>query len=133
MKCDCNQFANEIGGQIIDSNKNNYCTVSRMRDIDVTIQGRSSKSLLVLGALFSFEYDTEKEDQEALCLLKIPVTEDEINLLIPLLKTLDIKIDGLNNTWLKSTPLIYNVNSHTIDDPTMFAINIGHIFRILKL
>lgn len=130
---ECSQFANEIGGKIVDSDKNSYCAVSRMRDLEVTIEGRLSKSSLVLSAMFSYEYDLENEDQDALCLMKIPVTENEINLLIPLLKSLDFKIDALSNSWLKANPSIYFVNAHTIDDPTIFGINISHIFSILKL
>ena len=132
IKDERTKFANEIGGEILVADSN-FCAVFKLRDLDVTIQNRPSRSPLVLGAMFSFEYDPESEDQDALCLLKIPVKENEINLLITLLKNLDFKIDALNNSWLKADPPIYYVSSHVIDDPTIFAINISHIFRILKL
>jgi hypothetical protein len=126
------KFSKEFDGEII-AYDNNMCAAMRIRDLDVTIQGRISKSPLVLAATFSYEYDLENEDQDALCLMKIPVTENEINLLIPLLKSLDFKIDSLNSNWLKIDPPIYYVNAHTVDDPTIFAINVSHIFKILKL
>lgn len=126
------KFAKEFDGEIV-AYDNNMCTAMRIRDLEVTIQDRLSKSSLVLGSLFSYECDSENEDQDALCLMKVPVTEDEINLLIPLLKSLDFKIDALCNSWLKANPSIYFVNAHTIDDHTIFAINVSHIFSILKL
>jgi hypothetical protein len=132
IKDERTKFANEIDGQILVAD-NNSCTVIKLRDIDVTIQDRPSKSPLVLAAMFSYEYDSESDDEDALCLLKIPVKENEINLLITLLKNLDFKIDSLNNNWLKTDPPIYYVSAHVIDDPTIFSINVSNIFRILKL
>ena len=126
------KFAKEIGGEILFSNEN-FCAILRMRDLEVTIQGRLSRSPLVLAGMFSYEKNIDNEDGESLCLCQFPVTENEINLIVPILKSLDFKIDSLNNRWLKVEPAIYFVNAHVIDDPTIFAINIDHIFRILKL
>ena len=126
------KFAKEIGGEILFSN-DNFCAVLRMRDLEVTIQGHLSKSPLVLAGMFSYEKNVESEDESALCLLQIPVTENEIDLIVPILRSLDIKIDGLNSHFLKTDPPMYYVTGHIIDDPTIFAINISHIFRILKL
>lgn len=132
IKDERTKFANEINGQILVAD-NRFCTVFRLRDLDISIQDHQSKSPLVLAAMFSYEYDSESEDQDALCLLKIPVKENEINLLITLLKNLDFKIDSLNSNWLKTDPPIYYVSAHVIDDPTIFGINVSHIFRILRL
>jgi hypothetical protein len=126
------KFGKEFNGEIV-AYDNNMCVAMRIRDLEITIQGHLSKSPLVLGALFSYEYDLENNDQDALCLIQIPVTENEINLLVPILKSLDFKIDSLNNRWIKVDPPIYYVNAHVIDDPTIFAINVSHIFSILKL
>jgi hypothetical protein len=129
---ECTKFAKEIGGEILFSNEN-FCAVLRMRDLEVTIQGRLSRSPLVLSGMFSYEKNVESEDGDSLCLCQFPVTENEINLIVPILKSLDFKIDSLNNRWTKVDPAIYFVNAHTIDDPTIFGINVSHIFSILNL
>jgi hypothetical protein len=126
---ECKKFADEFDGQPV-AYEDNLCMALRMRNLDVTIQGHSSKSPLVLASFFSYE---KIEEGEALCLLQIPVTENEIDLIVPILRSLDIKIDGLNSRFLKTDPPMYYVTGHIIDDPTIFAINISHIFNILKL
>ena len=126
------KFAKEIGGEILFSNEN-FCAVLIMRNLEVTVQGHLSRSPLVLAGMFSYEKNIDNEDGESLCLCQFPVTENEINLIVPILKSLDFKIDSLNNRWIKIEPAIYYVNAHTIDDPTIFAINVNHIFNILKL
>lgn len=126
------KFAKEFDGEIV-AYDNTMCTAMRMRNIDITIQGFPSKSPLVLAALCSYENNIEDENEDGLCLIQVPVTENEINLLVPILKSLDFKIDSLNNRWIKADPAIYYVNAHVIDDPTIFAINVSHIFSILKL
>lgn len=132
MLDECSKFAKEIGGEIILSN-DNFCAVLRMRNIEITIQDHQSKSPLVLAGMFSYEKNVESEDGDSLCLCQFPVTENEINLIVPILKSLDFKIDSLNNRWIKANPPIYYVNAHVIDDPTIFAINVSHIFRLLNL
>jgi hypothetical protein len=126
---ECRKFADEFNGQPV-AYEDNLCMALRMRNLEITIQGHQSKSPLVLAAFFSFE---KIKEGDALCLLQIPLTEDEINLMVPILKGLDFKIDALANHWLKVDPPIYYLSAHIVDDPTIFAINIGHMFSILKL
>jgi hypothetical protein len=131
---ECTRFADEFGGQpIVFDDNNKLCAAIKMRNLEITIQGRSSKSPLVLSAFFSYEYETESKDEDALCLCQIPLTENEINLLVPILKSLDFKIDSLTSHWLKADPPIYYLNAHIVDDPTIYAINLSHIFSLLKL
>lgn len=144
-KLDCKKFSEELQGQIVVSTET-MCTVSRMREFDVTIHDHPSKSPLVLAAMFSFEYDMTQDEEGneqgneegikdgiALCLGETVVLQDEISMLEGALKTLGSTVTALHNHWLYTDPPIYYMHWLSFEHPTTFSMKMNRIFTMLKL
>ncbi|KRI40802.1 hypothetical protein APC20_08260, partial [Acinetobacter baumannii] len=81
---------------------NGVCTVTRIRKINVTIQGRRSRSPLTLAALFSFE--SRDREGRALNLGETVILQEEINPFITELRKRGIEVTALHNHWLFDDP-----------------------------
>ncbi|HAH95352.1 MAG TPA: hypothetical protein DCY85_01815 [Firmicutes bacterium] len=122
----CEEFAQILGGMILSQDP---CTVLRLRDINATILGRSSRSSLTRGALFSFE--SPDAQGRTLNLGETVILQDEINPFISALREQDIFVTALHNHWLFDEPRLFYIHFDSIDDPIEFARKTATAFELL--
>ncbi|MCI1695591.1 DUF1259 domain-containing protein [Aneurinibacillus aneurinilyticus] len=124
----CRRFARILGGtaEIV----NGVCTVTRIRKINVTIQGRRSRSPLTLAALFSFE--SRDSRGRALNLGETVILQREINPFITELRKRGIEVTALHNHWLFDDPRIMYIHFQSIENSIVFARKVAEAFKVLK-
>ncbi|HYH03045.1 MAG TPA: DUF1259 domain-containing protein [Bacillota bacterium] len=123
----CQDFASILEGLILSQDP---CTVLRMRNLQVEILGRPSRSSLTLGALFSFE--SPDATGQTLNLGETVILQDEINPFISALRERDIIITALHNHWLFDEPRIMYIHFESIDEPLSFARKVAEAFQLLR-
>lgn len=124
----CKRFAKILGGtpQIV----NGVCTVTRLRNIRMNIQGRRSQSPLALAALFSFESLDKKG--RALNLGETVIFQKEVNPFISALRKRGIIVSALHNHWLFDREGAMYIHWQSIDHPLAFAKKTAEAFKVLK-
>lgn len=123
----CQQFAQILNGTILNQDP---CTVLRLRNIDVEILGRTSRSSLTRGALFSFE--SPDGQGRTLNLGETVILQDEINPFISELRERDIIVTALHNHWLFDEPRLFYIHFESIDQPLDFARKVAESFKVLQ-
>ncbi len=123
----CQQFAQILNSTILSQDP---CTVMRLRNIDVEILGRPSRSSLTLAALFSFE---SPDDQgRTLNLGETVILQEEINPFISELRERNIIVTALHNHWLFDEPRLFYIHFESIDQPLDFAKKVAESFQVLQ-
>lgn len=112
----CEEFAQILGGMILSQDP---CTVLRLRNITPTILGRTSRSSLTRGMLFSFE--SMGAQGRTLNLGETVIMQDEINPFISALREQGILVTALHNHWLFDEPRLFYIHWESIDEPLAFA------------
>ncbi|SDD39766.1 DUF1259 domain-containing protein [Sporomusa acidovorans] len=125
----CQEFARILGSTIIMSSESS-CVVSRMRDIAVTILGRTSTSPLTLAAMFS--YESPDDQGRTLNLGETVILPREVNPFIDVLRDNGIIITALHNHWLFERLRLMYIHFEVIDNPLSFARNVAEAFEILN-
>ncbi|WP_368655007.1 DUF1259 domain-containing protein [Ornithinibacillus sp. 4-3] len=109
----CQKLANIIGGEVIQSTP--VCVVMRLRDIQVTILGRRTRSPLALPFMLSFE-------NNGLNLGETVVLQREVNPMIHALQKRGIIVTAFHNHWLFEEPRLMYLHWEDIDmNPFEFA------------
>lgn len=124
----CRDFARILGSTVMTSTDTS-CVVSRIRDINVTILGRTSQSPLTLAAMFS--YESIDEQGRALNLGETVILPREINTFIDSLRDSGITVTALHNHWLFEKPRLMYIHFESIDDPLSFARKVADAFSDL--
>ncbi|WP_419954884.1 DUF1259 domain-containing protein [Neobacillus niacini] len=122
----CQQF-----GQILNKKpkvKNGVCSVEIERNLDVTIQGRPSRSELHAEVSFeSLDYEGN-----ALNLGETVVLEEEIPGFINILVRNGIFISAIHNHWLYTKPNILYIHFQSVEPPLNFARKVAEAFKVLR-
>ncbi|MGM7721637.1 DUF1259 domain-containing protein [Metabacillus sp. Hm71] len=109
----CQQLANIIGGEVIQSTP--VCVVMRLRDIKATILNRRTQSPLALPFMLSFE-------NNGLNLGESVVLQKEINPLMSALRKRGIIVTAVHNHWLFDKPRLMYMHWENVGmDPFDFA------------
>ncbi|MFT9847782.1 DUF1259 domain-containing protein [Aneurinibacillus sp. REN35] len=124
----CRRFARILGGQA--AVVNGVCTVTRLRNLNVTIQGRRSRSPLTLAALFSFE--SVDSSGRALNLGETVILQQEIQPFITELRKRGIEVTALHNHWLFDNPRIMYIHFKSVENPIVFARKVAAAFQVLR-
>jgi hypothetical protein len=123
----CQRFAEILGGTILSQEP---CTVLRLRNIIPEILGRTSRSSLTRGALFSFE--SPDQQGRTLNLGETVILQEEINPFITALREADILVTALHNHCLFDEPRVFYIHFISIDEPLSFAEKVAEAFKLLK-
>lgn len=123
----CSDLAAMLGGTGMV--QNGVCVVSLLRDIDVTILGRRSRSPLVLPVLLSFESFDKKG--RALSLGETVILQEEINPFISVLRENDILVTALHNHWLFEEPRLFYLHWEAIMEPAKFVRAVREAFEAI--
>jgi len=121
----CQQLASILDGKA--SFENGICSVTKPRNIQVTILGRPSKSSINL----SYAFESFDQNGTALCLSELAVLQNEINPVCSILTKHNIPISALHNHWIYTNPTILYLHSESIDYPIQFASKMREISRML--
>lgn len=124
----CSEFANILDSQILSSDSE-LCVVTRVRDISPRIAGISTRSPLVINALFSFEPTTRGR---ALNLGETVILQKEINPFISALRNRNIKVTALHNHWLFENPRLFYIHFFSVEAPLSFAQKVAEAFELLE-
>lgn len=122
----CRDFVRILGGTLMSSSVNS-CVVSRIRDIDVTIMRRPSRSPLTLAAMFS--YESPDSQGRTLNLGETVILPREVNPFIDVLRSHNIIVTALHNHWLFERPRLMYIHFESISDPLVFARNVAEAFE----
>ncbi|WP_084361165.1 DUF1259 domain-containing protein [Neobacillus fumarioli] len=114
----CQQLADIIGGMVITATP--ICVVQRLRNINATILGRSTRSPLALPFALSFENNI---GGKTLNLGETVILQREINPFLSALRKRGITITALHNHWLFEEPRLMYMHWENVGDPFEFAIN----------
>ncbi|MBU8907489.1 DUF1259 domain-containing protein [Desertibacillus haloalkaliphilus] len=122
----CQQF-----GQILKAKPkitNGVCAVEIERNLNVTIQGRPSRS--ELHAEISFE--SLDYDGHALNLGETVILEEEIPAFTNILVRNGLIISALHNHWLFTEPNILYIHFQSVEPPLNFARKVAEALKVLK-
>jgi hypothetical protein len=124
----CRRFARILGAtpEIV----NGVCVATRIRNLNVTIMGRRSRSPLTLAALFSFE--SLDRQGRALNLGETVILQEEINPFISALRRRGITVTALHNHWLFDQPRTFYIHFQSVENPIVFARKVAEAFRVLR-
>jgi hypothetical protein len=126
----CRRFASILGAQVLQS-ENGLCVVTFNRNLDVEILGRTTRSPLVLAALFSFEGPADNQGR-TLNLGETVLLQREVNRFITVLRRNGIIVTALHNHWLFENPRLMYVHFESIDQPLDFARKVAEAFDQLR-
>ena len=110
----CQQLANIIGGEVIQSTP--VCVVMRLRDIRATILNRRTRSPLALPFMLSFE-------NNGLNLGETVLLQKEVNPMLDALRRRGIIVTAFHNHWLFEEPRLMYMHWENVGDPFEFARN----------
>ncbi|QWC22815.1 DUF1259 domain-containing protein [Bacillus haikouensis] len=122
----CQQF-----GQILNKKtkmKNGVCSVNFHRDLQVTIQGRPSRSELHSKASF----ESLDHGGNALNLGQTVILEEEVPAFTRSLTQNGIIVSAIHNHWLFTKPVILYVHFQSVEPPLQFAHKVAQAFKVLK-
>ncbi|WP_216831494.1 DUF1259 domain-containing protein [Alkalihalobacterium elongatum] len=122
----CQQF-----GQILNEKpkiNNGVCSVEIERNLNVTIQGRPSRS--ELHAEISFE--SLDYEGNALNLGETVILEEEIPAFTNILVRNGITISALHNHWLFTEPNILYIHFQSVEPPLNFARKVAEAIKVLR-
>ncbi|RAL24443.1 hypothetical protein DL897_08965 [Thermoflavimicrobium daqui] len=124
----CRRFAQILGGtpQVV----NGVCTVTRIRNISMNIQGRPSRSPLALAALFSFE--SIDRQGRALNLGETVIFQREVNPFLSALRRRGIIVSALHNHWMFDRERSMYIHWQSVENPITFARKTAEAFRVLE-
>ncbi|MBU5438354.1 DUF1259 domain-containing protein [Tissierella sp. MSJ-40] len=125
----CQRFARILNASILTST-DDLCVVTFDRRIEAEIDGRRTRSPLVLAALFSFE-SMDKRGR-TLNLGETVILEKEINPFISALRERGIEVTALHNHWLFDRPRLFYIHFFSIEDPITFARKVSEALRVLR-
>ncbi|OEF98860.1 hypothetical protein BHF71_02735 [Vulcanibacillus modesticaldus] len=123
----CKLFARLLGGSLEMTDE--MCSVSKRKNIKVTIFGRRTNSPLVVYHRFSFELIDRKG--RALNLGQVVVLKSEIIPFVYQLQKSGIKV-SLHNHWLNTNPRLTHIHFQSVDNPIIFALKIRKAMRLIK-
>jgi hypothetical protein len=121
----CRELASILGGT--SRFENGVCTVSKPRNLHVTVMGRPAKSTAAL----EFAFESFGSDGTALCLAELAVLPQEINPVAAVLVRNRIPITAIHNHWLYTVPTILYFHFETVDNPVRFATQLSEVSRML--
>ncbi|MDO3676602.1 DUF1259 domain-containing protein [Paenibacillus ehimensis] len=113
----CNRLARIIGGR--GSVTNGVCLVQRLRNLNVRILGRRSRSPLTLP--FAISVESKDCRGRTLNLGETVILEREINPFVTQLRKRGIKVTAIHNHWLFQSNCFKYIHWESIDNPVLFA------------
>ncbi|WP_082234477.1 DUF1259 domain-containing protein [Halobacillus massiliensis] len=122
----CQQFARILNGT--PKVNNGACSVELERNLNVTIQGRPSKSELHAEMMF----ESLDHNGNALNMGEIVLLEEEIPIFIKVLVKNGIIISALHNHWLFTNPVILYLHFQSVEPPLDFAYKTAEALHTLK-
>ncbi|WP_261130749.1 DUF1259 domain-containing protein [Bacillus sp. Marseille-Q3570] len=122
----CQQYGQVLKGEPkID---NGVCSVEIDRNLNVTIQGRPSRSELHAELMF----ESLDHVGNALNLGETVLLEEEIPAFVNILVRNGIIISALHNHWLYTKPTILYLHFQSVEPPLSFARKVAEAFRVLQ-
>jgi len=122
----CRQVGSIIGGK--STFEDGICTVTKPRNLQVTILGRPTKS----AANLSFAFESFDANGTALCLAELMLLQDEIQPVCNVLAKCNIPISALHNHWIYTNPTILYLHFQAVDYPLNFATKVREITKFLR-
>lgn len=122
----CHQFGTILRGKGKASKEG--CTVELQRQFNVTVQGKSSKSVLPAG----FTFESLDQYGNALNLGEIAILEEEIPAFTHSIVQQGITISALHNHWIFMKPNLLYLHIQSVEPPLNFARKVAHSFQFLR-
>ncbi len=122
----CTQFAQILSGK--STIKNDTCTVSFHRKIDVFVQGKRSTSVVPIDVLF----ESLDERGNALNLAEIAILQEELPVFMHSVVQQGIIVSALHNHWLFIKPFIMYIHLQSVEPPLQFARKVAHSLSTLS-
>ena len=119
------QFAHILNGKA--KIKQNGCSVSLVRSINVLIQGRPSHLVVPVGISFE-SLDT---NGNALNLGEITLLEQEIPNFMRFVVEQGLIIGALHNHWIFTQPKLMYIHIQSVEPPLAFARKVANAFTTL--
>ena len=119
------QFAQILNGKA--KIKQNGCSVSLVRSINVLIQGRPSHSVLPVGISF----ESLDINGNALNLGEITLLEQEIPNFMRFVVEQGLIIGALHNHWIFTQPKLMYIHIQSVEPPLAFARKVANAFTTL--
>jgi len=119
------QFAQILNGKA--KIKQNGCSVSLVRSINVLIQGRPSHSILPVGISF----ESLDINGNALNLGEITLLEQEIPNFMRFAVEQGLIIGALHNHWIFTQPNLMYIHIQSVEPPLAFARKVANAFTTL--
>ncbi|MBB3111801.1 hypothetical protein FHS18_003869 [Paenibacillus phyllosphaerae] len=113
----CDRLARIIGGT--GSVTNGACVVQTLRNLNVKILGRRSRSPLTLP--FALSVESKDSRGRTLNLGETVILEKEINPFVTELRKRGIKVTAIHNHWLFQSNCFKYIHWESIDDPVDFV------------
>ena len=119
------QFAQILNGKA--KIKQNGCSVSLVRSINVLIQGRPSHSILPVGISF----ESLDINGNAINLGEITLLEQEIPNFMRFVVEQGLIIGALHNHWIFTQPNLMYIHIQSVEPPLAFARKVANAFTTL--
>ncbi len=119
------QFAHILNGKA--QMKQNGCSVSLKRSINVLIQGRPSNSVLPVGISF----ESLDVNGNSLNLGEITLLEQEIPNFIKSVVEQGLIVGALHNHWIFTQPNLMYIHIQSVEPPLAFARKVANAFTTL--
>jgi len=123
----CEQYAKIVNGK--PTFENGVCSVKIGRkNLEVTIQGRPSKSALPAGITF----ESMDENGNALNLAEVVVLQEELPMFTHALVRNGLIISAIHNHWIFTNPTILYIHVQSVEPPLSFARKFAQAFSVLN-
>ncbi|WP_306796796.1 DUF1259 domain-containing protein [Clostridium sp. YIM B02551] len=125
----CVGFASILGSNIL-VNQNGVCVVGFIRNLNVEILGRRTRSPLAIGSRFS--YENPDRNGRTLNLGEVVLLQNEVNDFVSALRRCGIIVTSINSRWLFDDPRLVYVNFESIDCPLDFARKVAQALKTIR-
>lgn len=123
----CEQYAKMVNGK--PKLKDGICSVEIGRkNLQVTIQGRLSKSALPAGITF----ESLDEKGYALNLAEVAVAQEELPSFTAALIQNELTVSAIHNHWIFTEPTLLYVHIQSVEPPLSFAKKFSRAFSVLR-
>ncbi|APC48105.1 methyltransferase [Virgibacillus halodenitrificans] len=122
----CQQYAQIVNGK--PKIKDGACTADIGRNLNVTVFGRTSKSILTAEITF----ESMEANGNALNLAEVAVLQEELPLFVDNLAKNNLTVSAIHNHWIFTNPSVLYVHAQSIEHPITFAQKFANAFSVLK-
>lgn len=124
----CQQFANILGGKVIESMSTHCMVEVKRKNLKATISGKPIETFL--GAEIS--YQSVDSTGRALNLAEAVVLQEELNRFLTILRRNGIDISAVHTHWIYDNPKLMYVHFQSIENPLNFARKVSEALKVLR-